>query len=166
MAGGDWGWGGFGNGFGYLLLEGNSSTRIPPRGRLQSPPDSGTSGSRRNWEGAVGAYYSQHWEREGWVEGSLPSSNLLHTFFLQDPENSSPQHHEHGACTLGTCPSVGSGEWVNALWKVGGGYLIESPKFPTAPGPLWNPQQKRNGPLEIQLICTGRALVTQKQRCG
>lgn len=142
---------------------------FPRRGRLQSPPDTGTSGSRRNWKGAVGAYYSQHWEREGWVEGSLPSSNLLHFFFFfnKAPENTpSPNTMNTELAHWGPAPAWGQGSGLMHFGRLGGGYLIESSSFPQPLGPLWNPGQKRNGPLEIQLICTGWALVTQKQRCG
>ena len=73
---------GVGNGFGYLLSEGSLSTRIPFQVRLQSP-DTGASGSRKNWKGALGAYYSQHWAG---VKGEerLTTSPLA-TFFFKRP---------------------------------------------------------------------------------
>lgn len=58
------------------------------------------------------------------------------------------------ACTLGTCPSMGSAEWVNAFWKTRG-YLITRVPHST----------REMAPLEIQLICIGQALVTRTRRC-
>lgn len=79
------------------------------------------------------AYYSQHVRfyetdlgREEVGEGSLPPLNMLHFFFfflsktLEDTPCPTTMNTE--LAHLGTCPSVRSGEWVNAFWKRG--YLI------------------------------------------
>lgn len=74
------------------------------------PPDTGASGPRRNGGG--------HWEpiihsigKGGRVEGSLPSSNVLHFFFpYRTPGNTSSNIMNTELAHLGTCPSVRSGE--------------------------------------------------------
>lgn len=51
----------------------------------------------------------------------------IHSFF---------HHHEHRACTLGTCPSMGSGEWVNAFCKAVGLLKSEPPSSPSPQAPV------------------------------
>lgn len=112
MAGGV-GVGGFGNGFGYLLLEGNSSTRIPPRGRLQSPPDSGTSGSRRNWEGAVsGSLLFTALGKGGVGRGLtafLKSATYFFFFFYKTQKTPHPNTMNTELAHWGPAPAWGQG---------------------------------------------------------
>lgn len=45
------------------------------------------------------------------------------------------------------------------------GYLTESPVPHSPGGPCGAHSTREMAPLEIQLICAGQALVTQKRRC-
>lgn len=106
------------------------------------------------------AYYSQHVRfyetdlgREE-VGRGLTASLKYATFFffflsktLEDTPSPTTMNTE--LAHLGTCPSVRSGEWVNAFWKRGLlDYLITVPQVPIALGSMQRPQcNRRDSPL-------------------
>lgn len=155
----------FGNGFGYLLSEGNFEHQDSPLGGGSShhqtlePRGLGEMGG-----GAVGAYYSQHWER-GAGRGFTALLKFA-TFFLQDPrKHSFPQHHGHRELAhWGPAPAWRHGSGLMHFGSWGAATRLSPPGFPQPQGPCGAHSEREMAPLEIQLICTGQALVTQKQR--
>lgn len=83
-----------------LAFGGNLSTRIPLGGwgwGHQSPPDTGTSGSRKTWGGGQWGPII-HSIGQGIGGGRFTASLKFATFFERTPEKDFfPQHHKHRA---------------------------------------------------------------------